>query len=89
MLRKVKNIKSLYLLGNVKCDRSSSKKLQKPLVHKCLRLASSDSSDNRSSQDLPQAAQVVICGGGVIGCSVAYHLARQGWTDVIVLEQGR
>ena len=64
-----------------------SQKLQKPAIHQWLRLASSDSSD--SSHDLPQAAQVVICGGGVIGCSVAYHLARQGWTDVIVLEQGR
>ena len=89
MLRKVNNIKSLYVLGNVKCDKILSQKLQKPLARKCLRLAGSDSSDNRSSHDLPQAAQVVICGGGVIGCSVAYHLAQQGWTDVIVLEQGR
>jgi len=38
---------------------------------------------------LPDQSRVVICGGGVIGCSVAYHLAKLGWTDVVVLEQGR
>ena len=37
--------------------------------------------------DLPQNARVVIVGGGVIGCSVAYHLAKQGWTDVVLLER--
>jgi 4-methylaminobutanoate oxidase (formaldehyde-forming) len=35
----------------------------------------------------PEAAQVVIIGGGVIGCSVAYHLAKLGWNDVVVLER--
>src|ERR1700753_4184636 len=39
--------------------------------------------------ELPQRAQVVIVGGGVVGCSVAYHLARLGWTDVVLLEQGQ
>jgi glycine cleavage system aminomethyltransferase T/glycine/D-amino acid oxidase-like deaminating enzyme len=34
-------------------------------------------------------AQVVIIGAGIVGCSVAYHLARLGWRDVVVLEQGR
>ncbi|MDQ1586742.1 MAG: hypothetical protein QOH80_2107 [Actinomycetota bacterium] len=38
---------------------------------------------------LPSRARVVIIGGGVIGCSVAYHLAHLGWTDVVLLEQGR
>lgn len=33
------------------------------------------------------SAQVVIIGGGVIGCSIAYHLTHAGWTDVLVLEQ--
>ncbi|MEM6588850.1 MAG: FAD-dependent oxidoreductase [Pseudomonadota bacterium] len=37
--------------------------------------------------DLPQNARVVIVGGGVIGCSVAYHLAKQGWKDVVLLER--
>ena len=39
--------------------------------------------------DLPGRARVVIIGGGVIGCSVAYHLAHLGWTDVLLLERDR
>jgi glycine/D-amino acid oxidase-like deaminating enzyme len=38
--------------------------------------------------DLPARARVVIIGGGIIGCSVAYHLTQLGWTDLVVLEQG-
>src|SRR5256884_7816115 len=38
---------------------------------------------------LPARARVVIVGGGVIGTSVAYHLAQLGWTDVLLLEQGQ
>jgi glycine cleavage system aminomethyltransferase T/glycine/D-amino acid oxidase-like deaminating enzyme len=38
---------------------------------------------------LPTRARVVIVGGGVIGTSVAYHLAQLGWTDVLLLEQGQ
>ncbi|MBK1698125.1 GcvT family protein [Rhodovibrio salinarum] len=38
---------------------------------------------------LPAAAQVVIIGGGIIGCSTAYHLMHEGVRDVVVLEQGR
>ncbi|MEU7896432.1 FAD-dependent oxidoreductase [Nonomuraea sp. NPDC049152] len=34
-------------------------------------------------------AQVVVIGGGIVGCSVAYHLAELGWSDVVVLEQGQ
>lgn len=37
--------------------------------------------------DLPTRAQAVIIGGGVSGCSVAYHLAKAGWTDIILLER--
>lgn len=36
---------------------------------------------------LPEHAQVVIIGGGILGCSVAYHLARSGWTDIVLLER--
>ncbi len=36
---------------------------------------------------VPQRAQVVIVGGGVVGCSVAYHLAKQGWKDTVLLER--
>ena len=37
--------------------------------------------------NLPKAARAVIIGGGISGCSVAYHLAKLGWTDVVLLER--
>jgi 4-methylaminobutanoate oxidase (formaldehyde-forming) len=37
--------------------------------------------------ELPERAQVVIVGGGVIGCSIAYHLAKLGRRDVVLLEK--
>lgn len=37
--------------------------------------------------DVPNKARVVIIGGGVIGCSVAYHLVKKGWKDVVLLER--
>ena len=40
-----------------------------------------------STSDLPTQAQVVIIGGGIIGCSVAYHLTKLGWRDVLLLER--
>jgi len=36
---------------------------------------------------VPSKARVVIIGGGVIGCSTAYHLAKKGWTDIVLLER--
>ncbi|XP_033754999.1 pyruvate dehydrogenase phosphatase regulatory subunit, mitochondrial-like [Pecten maximus] len=41
------------------------------------------------SPDVPSSARVVIGGGGIVGSSVAFHLAERGWTDVTLLEQGR
>lgn len=41
------------------------------------------------AQEFPTQAQVVIIGGGIIGCSVAYHLIKLGWSDVVLLEQGQ
>ncbi len=38
---------------------------------------------------LPSRARVVVVGGGIIGCSVAYHLAHMGWKDVVLLERDR
>jgi sarcosine dehydrogenase len=36
----------------------------------------------------PSAARVVVVGGGIVGTSVAYHLTKLGWRDVVLLEQG-
>ncbi len=36
---------------------------------------------------IPDRARVVIIGGGISGCSVAYHLAKLGWTDIVLLER--
>jgi glycine cleavage system aminomethyltransferase T/glycine/D-amino acid oxidase-like deaminating enzyme len=36
---------------------------------------------------LPSHAQIVIIGAGIIGCSTAYHLAKLGWKDVVILER--
>ena len=41
------------------------------------------------SKGIPDRAQVVIIGGGIIGASVAYHLTKRGISDVIVLDQGQ
>ncbi len=37
--------------------------------------------------DLPTRAQAVVIGGGVGGCSIAYHLTLMGWKDVVILER--
>ncbi|MDE2296238.1 MAG: FAD-dependent oxidoreductase [Gammaproteobacteria bacterium] len=39
------------------------------------------------ANELPTRARVVIVGGGVIGCSIAYHLGKLGWSDVVLLER--
>ncbi|GAC1308380.1 MAG: FAD-dependent oxidoreductase [Steroidobacteraceae bacterium] len=39
--------------------------------------------------NFPTHARAVIIGGGVIGCSVAYHLAKLGWSDVVLLERAQ
>lgn len=44
---------------------------------------------SKSCVQLPQKASVVVCGGGVIGTSVAYHLSKAGVSDVVLLESGR
>ena len=38
---------------------------------------------------LPKAARVVIVGGGIVGCSTAYHLAKLGWRDILLLERAK
>lgn len=39
--------------------------------------------------ELPERAQVVVIGGGIVGASVAYHLAHLGFSDLVLLEQGQ
>src|SRR5215208_2668632 len=40
-------------------------------------------------KDLPSSAKVVIIGGGIVGCSVAYHLGKMGLSDVLLLERAK
>ena len=40
------------------------------------------------NSNLPTHARVVVIGAGIAGCSVAYHLTKLGWRDVVVVEQG-
>ena len=42
-----------------------------------------------SQVKLPESAQIVIIGGGIVGCSVAYHLTKLGRKDIVLLEQGQ
>ena len=44
-------------------------------------------SNIRNGKNYPSSTKVVVVGGGVIGCSVAYHLAKFGWKDTILLER--
>ena len=39
------------------------------------------------AKTLPKSSKVVVIGGGVVGCSVAYHLAKFGWKDTVLLER--
>ncbi len=39
--------------------------------------------------ELPSSAKIVIVGGGIVGCSVAYHLGKMGLTDVLLVERGK
>ncbi len=39
------------------------------------------------AKEIPKSTKVVVIGGGVIGCSVAYHLTKFGWKDVVLLER--
>jgi glycine cleavage system T protein len=40
------------------------------------------------SESLPGSARVVVVGAGIAGASVAYHLTRQGWSDIVLVDQG-
>lgn len=40
-----------------------------------------------NKNSFPTQARVVIVGGGIMGCGIAYHLAHEGWTDIVLLEK--
>ena len=40
-----------------------------------------------TGKQLPSHAKVVIIGGGVVGCSILFHLAKFGWKDAVLLER--
>ncbi len=39
------------------------------------------------NKEIPKSTKVVVIGGGVVGCSVAYHLAKFGWKDTVLFER--
>src|ERR1700688_5041300 len=41
------------------------------------------------TKNLPTHARIVVIGGGAVGCSIAYHLTKLGWSDVVLLERKR
>jgi sarcosine dehydrogenase len=43
--------------------------------------------EGQDMRDLPSTAKAVIIGGGIVGCSTAYHLGKLGWTDTVLLER--
>src|SRR5213075_682782 len=45
--------------------------------------------DRTRRSNVIKETKVVIIGGGIVGCSVAYHLAKLGWKDVVLLEQNQ
>ncbi len=48
-----------------------------------------DPANGRPAAKLPDRTEVLVVGGGIVGCSVAYHLTRRGVTDVTIIEQGK
>ena len=40
-----------------------------------------------AEKDIPQEAETIIIGGGIIGSSIAYHLSKRGMKDVVLLEK--
>ncbi|MCL4117229.1 UNVERIFIED_CONTAM: hypothetical protein GTU68_045104, partial [Idotea baltica] len=43
----------------------------------------------RNIGSIPTTSQVVICGSGIVGNSIAYHLTQEGWKDVLVIDQNK
>ena len=43
--------------------------------------------ETKGAKKLPTHAEVVVVGGGVVGCSILFHLAKFGWKDAVLLER--
>ncbi len=50
-------------------------------------MADIETGRNDGSRELPTHARAVIIGGGVVGCSILFHLSKFGWKDVVLLER--
>jgi shikimate 5-dehydrogenase len=48
-----------------------------------------DETNDNSIKILPKSAKVVICGGGLIGTSIAYHLVQLGFKDIVLLTKNK
>lgn len=71
------------------CREFGSCQLSRISSSRTFRLKSPFIFSKRYSSYLPSQAQVVVCGAGVVGNSIAYHLTREGWTDVVLLDQSK
>ena len=52
-------------------------------------MSGADINGHQLQTPLPPHAKVVICGGGIIGNSIAYHLSQKGLNDILLLDKGR
>ncbi|PSN40541.1 hypothetical protein C0J52_12258 [Blattella germanica] len=72
-----------------KCDSLASARLQSTALYSYETLED-DGGGGATTVSLPKEARVVICGGGVMGAAVAYHLAELGWgPQTVLLDKGR
>ena len=71
-------------------------RIQRPMIRRCSRNVYNSFQCKYArclsigtSNDIPTSASAVIVGGGVIGSSVAYHLSKLGWKNIVMLEQSK
>ena len=80
------NIEMYKLVTKANYSRNLYSKLEKNFLPKNCKYFCNEK-NSPQSESLPSQADVIIAGGGVIACSIAYHLANQGVTNVLVLEK--
>jgi hypothetical protein len=90
-----RHLASAFPKQSLQQQQQQSSRHSTPLVCPAARLLSTATPESKVStasgaRSVPDAKRVVIVGGGVIGCSVAYNLGRLGWgNDVLLLEQNQ